>query len=83
VATKGAFREYLSALENSPDPVDPGRDKLVRFTSGDRKLKDALMTEDQIEKWLTSIQGRGPSEKITATWPNERKWRVQADPIAA
>jgi hypothetical protein len=30
-----------------------------------------------------SIHGRGSNERITATWLENHKWRVEAAPIAA
>lgn len=84
----GLTPQRLCTLESS-DTVTfaPGRDKLVRFIykdlSDDSKLRNNLSSGDQIQKWLTSIHGRESNERIAATWSENRKWRVEALPIAA
>lgn len=79
--------EYLSALENSPDPVDPGRDKLVRVIyralSDDKKLKDVFQKHQDFQKWITSINNKGRGEKITASRLKNNQWKVETEPIAA
>lgn len=79
--------EYLSALENSPDPVDPGRDKLVRVIyralSDDKKLKDIFQKHQDFQKWITSINNQGRGEKITASRLKNNQWKVETEPIAA
>jgi transcriptional regulator with XRE-family HTH domain len=81
----GVTPERYSAIEASEVPLAEGRDKLVRFVyralSHDRKLKDALANEQQIEKWLVALHGRGDSECIVATWLRTRKWKVEAAPM--
>jgi DNA-binding transcriptional regulator YiaG len=63
--------EYLSALENNPDPVDPGRDKLVRLIyrelSGDKQLKKVFEKGQDLERWITSIHKSCVGENIFAT----------------
>jgi hypothetical protein len=84
----GLTPQRLCTLESS-DTITfaEGRDKLVRLIyrdlSGDLKLKNALSRGDQLQKWLMSIHGRGSNERITATWLENHKWRVEAAPIAA
>jgi DNA-binding transcriptional regulator YiaG len=82
----GLSSQRLCTLEGSDTKTfAEGRDKLVRFIyrdlSGDEKLRTALASGDQIQKWLASIHGRGKSEKIVATWLQNRKWRVEAAPM--
>jgi DNA-binding transcriptional regulator YiaG len=84
----GVTAQRYSAIEsNENSTLSEGRDKLVRFIyrdfSGDKQLRNALASEEQIEKWLTSIHGRGSSERIVATWLGNHKWRVEAEPMAA
>jgi DNA-binding transcriptional regulator YiaG len=83
----GITPQRLSTMEATENPpLSEGRDKLVRFVyaclSGDQKLKDHLVDQDRVEKWLAAIHGRGLSERIIATWQSNRKWRVQAEPMA-
>lgn len=79
--------EYLSSVENSPDPIDPGRDKLVRIIyralSGDRKLRDLFCKEDEFQGWITSISTSGVRERITASRLQNNQWKVEAITIAA
>jgi len=85
----GLTPQRLCTLESSGDTITiaEGRDKLVRLLykdmSGDLKLKNAFSRGDQIQKWLTSIHGRGSNERIIATWLENHKWRVEAAPMAA
>ncbi len=84
----GLTPQRLCTLETSDTrTIAPGRDKYIRLLyrdiSGDMKLKNAFSDGDQIKKWLTSIRGRGGNERITATWLENHKWRVEAVPIAA
>jgi hypothetical protein len=73
--------EYLSALENSPDPIDPGRDKLARLIyralSGEKQLKRVFEKDQEFERWITSIQKIGTDEKIYATHLRNNQWRVE------
>ena len=73
--------EYLSALENSPDPVDPGRDKLVRLIysalSGEKELKAVFNKHDEFQRWITSIQKSGFGEKLTAKLLSNNQWTVE------
>ena len=79
--------EYLSALENSPDPVDPGRDKLVRLIyralAGEKALKAVFDKSDDFQRWITSIHKSGAGEKITAILLKNNQWRVFTDSVAA
>src|ERR1035438_2277387 len=79
--------EYLSALENNPDPVDPGRDKLVRVIyralSDDKKLKDVFQKHQDFQKWITSIHKTGRGERIIASRLRNNQWRVETELIAA
>jgi hypothetical protein len=74
--------EYLSALENSPDPIDPGRDKLVRLIysamSGDKILKDVFSRQRDFQRWITSVSKSGLGERIIATRLHNNHWRVEA-----
>jgi DNA-binding transcriptional regulator YiaG len=83
----GMTPQRLSALETTDRRIAEGRDKLIRLIyrdlSGDQKLKNSLGGEEQLEKWLTALHGRGPFEIITATWLANRQWRVQAERAAA
>jgi hypothetical protein len=84
----GLTPQFLCTLESSDTKTfAAGRDKLVRFIykdlSDDSKLRNDLSSGDQIQKWLTSLHGRGSNERITATWLENHKWRVEAVPIAA
>jgi hypothetical protein len=80
----GLTPQRLCTLESRDTGFAEGRDKLVRFIyrdlSGDTRLKTALGSGDQIQKWLTAIHGRGRSERIIATWLTNHKWRVEAAP---
>jgi DNA-binding transcriptional regulator YiaG len=82
----GVTPERYSAMEASNKTLSEGRDKLVRFVyrvfSGDRKLRNILTDQQQVEKWLMALHGAGPSERIIGTWMSNRKWRVQAEPLA-
>lgn len=77
--------EHFSLLENSPDPIDPGRDKLVRVIyramSGDSKLRDVFCKDFQ--GWITSISSSGVRENIIASRLRNNQWKVEAEPIAA
>jgi len=79
--------EYLSALENSPDPVDPGRDKLVRVIyramAGDKKLRAVFEKGEDFQRWITSIHNTGMGERIVASRLKNNQWRVEALPVAA
>jgi DNA-binding transcriptional regulator YiaG len=79
--------EYLSALENNPDPVDPGRDKLVRVIyramSGDKTLKAVFDKEVDFQRWITSIHNSGMGERITASRLSNNQWKVESAPVAA
>jgi hypothetical protein len=79
--------EYLSSLENSPDSIDPGRDKLVRLIyralSGDKRLKAVFDKEDDFQRWITSIHSSGMGERITASRLRNNQWKVEAESIAA
>jgi len=79
--------EYLSALENNPDPVDPGRDKLVRLIyramARDKKLKSVFDKEEDFQRWITSIHNAGMGERIIASRLKNNQWKVEAQPIAA
>jgi hypothetical protein len=79
--------EYLSALENSPDPVDPGRDKLVRLIyralSGEKALKAVFDKSDDFQRWITSIHKSGVGDKITAFLLKNNQWKVQTEAMAA
>ena len=84
----GLTPQRLCTLESSDTlTFAEGRDKLVRLIyrdlSGDLKLKNSLSSSDQLQKWLTSIHGRGRSERIIATWLQNHKWRVEAALMAA
>jgi DNA-binding transcriptional regulator YiaG len=74
--------EYLSAVENSPDPVDPGRDKLVRLIyramSGDKSLKEVFSKQHDFQRWITSINKSGLGERIIATRTHNNHWKVEA-----
>jgi DNA-binding transcriptional regulator YiaG len=74
--------EYLSAVENSPDPVDPGRDKLVRLIyramSKDKGLRDVFSKQDDFQRWITSISNGGFGERIIATRMHNNHWKVEA-----
>jgi hypothetical protein len=78
--------QHLSLLENTPDPVDPGRDKLVRLVyralSSDKKLKDVFEKEREFERWITSIQS-GAKEEIVAHRLKNHHWKVEAMAAAA
>lgn len=82
----GVTPERYSAMEGSDLPLSEGRDKLVRFVyralSDDRKLKNALADEQEIEQWLIALHAQGGSECIVGTW-HSKKWRVEAAPLAA
>jgi DNA-binding transcriptional regulator YiaG len=73
--------EYLSALENNPDPVDPGRDKLVRLIyrelSGDKQLKKVFEKGQDFERWITSIHKSCVGENIFATHLRNNQWRLR------
>jgi DNA-binding transcriptional regulator YiaG len=79
--------EHLSTLENSPDPVDEGRDKLVRLIyremSDDKKLKLVFEKQQDFEKWITSIHKTGMGERIVASRLRNNQWKVEAEPVAA
>lgn len=79
--------EYLSALENSIDPVDPGRDKLVRVIyralSGEKALKAVFDKSDDFQRWITSIHKTGGGEKITASRSKNHQWKIEAAAAAA
>jgi hypothetical protein len=81
----GVTPERYSAIESSELPLAEGRDKLVRFIyrvlSKDRKLKEALNNERQMELWLIALHGKGDSERIMGTWLGHHKWRVEAEPL--
>jgi|HubBroStandDraft_1064217.scaffolds.fasta_scaffold10996_1 DNA-binding transcriptional regulator YiaG len=78
--------EYLSAVENNPDPVDPGRDKLVRVIysalSGERTLQ-SFFKEEVFQRWITSIQKSCIGETLTATLHRNKQWRVETMASAA
>jgi transcriptional regulator with XRE-family HTH domain len=83
----GVTPERYSGIEGSENlPLSEGRDKLVRFVyrlfTRDRKLKEALSDQRQIEEWLMAIHGRDTSEQIVGTWVGGRKWHVEATPQA-
>ncbi len=79
--------EYFSALENNPDPIDPGRDKLVRLIyralSDDKKLKDVFQKHQDFQRWITSIHNTLMGERITASRLRNNQWKVETEPIAA
>lgn len=81
----GVTPERYSAMEANDLPLAEGRDKLVRFVyrvfSNDRKLKDALNDERQMELWLIALHVKGDSERIMGTWLGNHKWRVEAEPL--
>lgn len=84
----GLTPQRLCTLESSDTlAFAEGRDKLVRLIyrdlSGDSKLKNTLSRGNQLQKWLTSIHGRGSNEHIIATWLANHQWRVEAAPMAA
>lgn len=82
----GVTPERYCAIEASDVPLAEGRDKLVRLIyrvfSRDRKLKEALSNQQQIEQWLIALHGRDDSECIVGTWLSNRKWRVHTAPSA-
>jgi DNA-binding transcriptional regulator YiaG len=79
--------EYLSSVENNPDPVDPGRDKLVRLIyrvmSDDKRLKDIFAKQQDFQRWITSIHNSGMGDRIVASRLSNNQWKVEAEPIAA
>jgi|SRR5208283_3419794 len=79
--------EYLSAVENSPDPIDPGRDKLVRLIyralSGEKVLKAVFDKRDDFQRWITSIHKSGVGDRITAFLLKNKQWKVETEAIAA
>jgi hypothetical protein len=79
--------EYLSALESNPDPVDPGRDKLVRLIyralAGEKALKTVFDKSDDFQRWITSINKSTVGEKITAILLKNNQWRVLTESVAA
>jgi len=79
--------EYFSSLENNPDPIDPGRDKLVRLIyramSDDPRLKDVFTKQQDFQRWITSIHNSGMGERIIASRLHNNQWKVEAEPIAA
>jgi hypothetical protein len=79
--------QRLSSLEASDTPIPESRDKLVRIIykvlSGDRRLFSRLQEPKEVEKWLTSIHGCGPSERIIGTWQRNHQWKVESEVIAA
>jgi transcriptional regulator with XRE-family HTH domain len=86
-ALVGVTAERYSGIEGSENlRLSEGRDKLVRFVyrvfSHDRKLKEALADQRQIEQWLIAIHGRDKSEQIVGRWVGGRKWHVEATPLA-
>ena len=79
----GMTAERYCTIESSGNTLSEGRDKLIRLVyralSRDKKLKEALSNEQQIEMWLLSLHSRGNSESIVGTWLGNRKiWRVEA-----
>jgi hypothetical protein len=73
--------EYLSALENNPDPLDPGRDKLARLIyralSGEKQLRKVFEKSPEFERWITSIHQGGLGENIYATHLRNNQWKVE------
>jgi hypothetical protein len=76
--------EHLSSLENSPAPLDLGRDKLLRLIyramSEDKNL---VMPQKEFERWITSIHKGGTGERINASRLANNQWKVEALPVAA
>jgi DNA-binding transcriptional regulator YiaG len=79
--------EYLSALENSPDSVDPGRDKLVRLIyralSGEKALRAVFDKTEDFQRWITSIDSTNIGQTITASRLRNHQWKVEAKAAAA
>jgi hypothetical protein len=73
--------EYLSALENNPDPLDPGRDKLVRLIyralSSDKELKRVFEKGSEFERWIASIHSSARGERIIASRLRNNHWKVE------
>lgn len=74
--------EYLSHIENSSDPIDPSRDKLVRLIyrhlSADKELAMLLAQPADFQTWITSIQKSCRGETLTATLKRNKQWKVEA-----
>jgi hypothetical protein len=83
--------QRLSTLENNGESVAPARDKLVRMIyrifSDDPALKKVLSIDksdkSRLEKWLTSIHGKGENERIFAKWQRNHQWKVETCARAA
>jgi len=79
--------EYLSSLENNPDPVDPGRDKLARIIyramTSDKTLKEVFENSEDFQRWITAIHKGATGERIVASRLRNNHWKVEAEPAAA
>jgi hypothetical protein len=77
--------QHLSSLENNPDAVDAGRDKLARLIyremADDKKL--AFQKQQDFQNWITSIHETGMGERIIASRLRNNQWKVEAERIAA
>lgn len=73
--------EYLSALENNPDPIDPGCDKLVRLIyralSSDKELKRVFEKGPEFERWIASITSTNRGETIVASRLRNNHWKIE------
>lgn len=80
--------EQVSRWENDHNPPSGSTDRFIRiaysFMSGDRKLKQlAQKMQNEFQKWSTSIQGGGRTERITAEHKRNNQWEAEASPMAA
>jgi hypothetical protein len=73
--------QSMSRLE-SVGAVNESRDRFIRLLytmmSGNGRIK---ANPEELQRWMTSIHGKGSHERIMATWQENRQWKV--DPIAA
>jgi DNA-binding transcriptional regulator YiaG len=79
--------EYVSSLENNPDPIDPGRDKLVRIIyramTTDKTLKGVFGNSEDFQRWITAIHKGATGERIVASRLRNNHWKVESEPVAA
>lgn len=80
--------EQLSRWENEHNGMGGATDRLIRlaytFLSKDSRLKRIVRAvENQFDKWSTAIQGSGANERIVAQYTASRKWKAEAELVAA